>query len=32
MFKTSDFDPIFYPRSIAVIGASSDAEKFGGRA
>ena len=29
---SSDFDPIFYPRSIAVIGASSDPDKFGGRA
>ena len=28
---TSDFQPIFQPRSIAVIGASSDPVKFGGR-
>jgi len=26
-----DFDPIFYPESVAVIGASSDLGKFGGR-
>ncbi|MEE8399474.1 MAG: CoA-binding protein [Desulfobacterales bacterium] len=29
--KTTDFQPIFRPRSIAVIGASSDPVKFGGR-
>lgn len=28
---TTDFQPIFRPRSIAVIGASSDPVKFGGR-
>jgi len=27
----TDFQPIFHPRSIAVIGASSDPVKFGGR-
>jgi acyl-CoA synthetase (NDP forming) len=26
-----DFEPVFHPRSIAVIGASNDASKFGGR-
>jgi acyl-CoA synthetase (NDP forming) len=26
-----DFAPIFYPKSVALIGASSDLEKFGGR-
>jgi len=29
--KRTDFHPIFHPRSIAVIGASSDPVKFGGR-
>jgi acyl-CoA synthetase (NDP forming) len=29
--NTPDFQPIFNPRSIAVIGASSDPIKFGGR-
>ncbi len=29
--STDDFQPIFHPRSIAVIGASSDPVKFGGR-
>jgi acetyltransferase len=28
----TDFQPIFKPRSVAVIGASSDPMKFGGRA
>lgn len=26
-----DFEPVFHPRSIAVIGASNDVTKFGGR-
>jgi acyl-CoA synthetase (NDP forming) len=29
--KVEDFAPIFYPKSVAVIGASPDLEKFGGR-
>ena len=29
--KTLDFQPVFEPRSIAVIGASGDSTKFGGR-
>jgi len=29
--KFDDFVPIFYPKAVAVIGASSDLEKFGGR-
>jgi len=31
MTETIDFQPIFHPRSIAVIGASSNPAKFGGR-
>jgi len=26
-----DFEPLFHPRSVAIIGASNDATKFGGR-
>jgi acyl-CoA synthetase (NDP forming) len=26
-----DFEPVFHPRSVAVVGASNDATKFGGR-
>ena len=31
MIDPNDFQPLFHPRSVAVIGASSDATKFGGR-
>lgn len=29
--RLAEFSPIFYPKSIAVIGASADIHKFGGR-
>ena len=28
---SSDFEPLFHPRSVAVVGASNDITKFGGR-
>ena len=31
MTRANEFDPIFHPRSIAIIGASNDTAKFGGR-
>ena len=31
MTYPSDFEPLFHPRSIAVVGASNDITKFGGR-
>jgi len=30
MNKLSEFEPIFYPKTLAVIGASADERKFGG--
>ncbi len=31
MTHPNDFEPLFHPRSVAVIGASNDITKFGGR-
>ena len=31
MTHENDFEPIFHPRSVAVVGASNDITKFGGR-
>ena len=31
MTHPNDFDPLFHPRSVAVVGASNDITKFGGR-
>ena len=31
MTDLNDFEPLFHPRSIAIIGASNDVTKFGGR-
>ena len=31
MLDLDDFQALFHPRSVAVIGASSDATKFGGQ-
>ncbi len=31
MTNPNDFEPLFHPRSVAVVGASNDITKFGGR-